>query len=137
MDLDSTATAKNAAFDMMNTCLARMIPHTLFIPITYNYPQRDMLADSEVGSLLCQLSGREICVWLRADDISTRLQLDTALRRLYPRAEDVQSCRQAVTVINLRGKQYFYFPPNSDFSDQGNVPWREATAQGTHILITL
>lgn len=96
-----------------------------------------MPADSETGSLLCQEAGASFCVWLRADDISTRKYLDTAIRSLYPgaHAATVQTSTLQVTIINLRGKQYFHFKENSDFSQQGNVPWQEATAQGTHMLI--
>eukprot|EP00892_Ulva_mutabilis_P003505 jgi/Ulvmu1/1526/UM011_0256.1 len=113
----SNTESKNSAYEFMNLCPAH----------------------SEVGSLLCQEAGSDFCVWLRADDIASRMQLGAALGALYPGAVAAQTggANADVTLVNLRGRQYFHFPANSETSSQGNVPWQEATAQATHMLLTV
>lgn len=92
-----------------------------------------------MGSLLCQETGSGFCVWLRVDDISSRAQLRTALSTLYPGAQaaSIECSELEVTLVNLRGKQYFHFPAHAEFALQGNVAWQEAMAQATHMLLTV
>lgn len=136
----SSSDARKEAFDLMNLCPARTSPTLhmfLWGPNVWKLP--DVCVDSEVGSLLCQETGSDFCVWLRADEISSRGQLGAALSTLYPgaKAANRESSSLAVTLVNLRGKQYFHFPANTEFALQGNVPWQEASAQATHMLITV
>lgn len=136
----SSSDARNEAFDLMNLCPARtpLVLHRCLQSTTiWNSP--NVHVDFEVGSLLCQETGSDFCVWLRSDDISTRGQLGAALSTLYPaaKAAKLEISSLAVTLVNLRGKQYFHFPANSELALQGNVPWQEATAQATHMLITV
>lgn len=95
-----------------------------------------LCADLEPGYFLCQDAGAAFCVWLNTEDSNTRTAFGNAVSLHYPlraAATSVRCDEFTVTMVDMRTRRYYHFPPGSDKS-ACLVSWRDAMAKTTHML---